>query len=82
MPGAQPGSRGKAAHEAWTKTLGTKDAGARAEFEPPHERRSSGQGACEAVAKMKAALAAAPKEIATRTASNTRLKFSPQPFRK
>ena len=63
------GSRGKAAHEAWTKAVGTKDAGLRAEF----ERRTKGdlpaKALAEAVATMKASLAAAPKEIATRTAS-------------
>ena len=62
------GSRGKAAREAWTKMLAAKDAGMRAEF----ERRTKGdlpKALTEAVAKMKASLAAAPKEIATRTAS-------------
>ena len=62
------GSRGKAAREAWTKTMAAKDAGVRAEF----ERRTRGdlpKAMTEAVAKMKAALAAAPKDIATRTAS-------------
>jgi len=63
------GSRGKAAHDAWTKTIGGKDAAARAEF----GRRTKGdlpaKALADAVAKMKAALAAAPKEIATRTAS-------------
>ena len=63
------GSRGKDAHAAWTKTLGAKDAAARAEF----ERRTKGdlpaKALAEAVAKMKAALAASPKDIATRTAS-------------
>ena len=63
------GSRGKAAHEAWTKTIAAKDAGLRGEF----ERRTRGdlpaKALAEAVARTKAALAAAPKEIATRTAS-------------
>lgn len=63
------GARGKDAHAAWTKTLGAKDAAARAEF----ERRTKGdlpaKALAEAVAKMKAALAASPKDIATRTAS-------------
>ena len=63
------GSRGKAAHEAWTKAITAKDAGLRAEF----ERRVKGdlpvKALAEAVAKMKASLAATPKEIATRTAS-------------
>jgi transketolase len=63
------GSRGKAAREAWAKSLLAKDAGVRSEF----ERRVKGdlpvKALSEAVAKMKASLAAAPKEIATRTAS-------------
>ncbi|CAN5362156.1 transketolase [soil metagenome] len=63
------GSRGKAAREVWTKTIGAKDSGLRTEF----ERRTKGdlpaKALAEAVAKMKASLAAAPKDIATRTAS-------------
>ncbi|MBN9582754.1 MAG: transketolase [Afipia sp.] len=67
------GSRGKAAHDAWTKTLAAKDAAQRAEF----ERRMKGdlpqKALADAVGKMKAALAASPKEIATRTASEQAL---------
>jgi transketolase len=67
------GSRGKAARDAWSKALAAKDAAARGEF----ERRMAGdlpvKALAEAVAKMKAALAASPKEIATRTASEQAL---------
>lgn len=63
------GSRGKAAHEAWTKAIGTKDAGLRAEFERRVKGDLPAKALSDAVAKMKAALAAAPKDIATRTAS-------------
>ena len=63
------GSRGKAAHESWTKTIATKDAGVRAEFERRTKGELPAKALAEAVAKMKAALAASPKDIATRTAS-------------
>lgn len=63
------GSRGKAAHEAWTKAIGTKDAGLRAEFERRVKGDLPAKALSDAVAKMKAALAATPKDIATRTAS-------------
>jgi transketolase len=63
------GSRGKAAHDAWTKTIGTKDAAARGEFERRMKGDLPAKALADAVSKMKAALAAAPKEIATRTAS-------------
>ncbi|MGH6644798.1 MAG: transketolase, partial [Bradyrhizobium sp.] len=63
------GSRGKAAHEAWTKTIGTKDTGVRAEFERRMKGELPAKALAEAVGKMKASLAAAPKDIATRTAS-------------
>ncbi len=63
------GSRGKAAHEAWTKAIGTKDAGLRTEFERRMKGDLPAKALTEAVAKMKASLAAAPKDIATRTAS-------------
>lgn len=67
------GSRGKAAHDAWTKTFSAKDAAARSEF----DRRVKGElpvkALADAVAKMKASLAATPKEIATRTASENAL---------
>ena len=67
------GSRGGAVHAEWTKKLAAKDAGQRAEF----ERRMKGdlptKALKDAVAKMKAALAEAPKDIATRTASERAL---------
>jgi len=63
------GSRGKAEHESWAKTFATKDATVRSEF----DRRMKGdlpvQALADAVAKMKDALAAEPKDIATRSAS-------------
>jgi transketolase len=67
------GSRGKAAREAWSKTLSTKDAGLRAEFERRVKGDLPARALADAVAKMKASLAAAPKEIATRTASEQAL---------
>lgn len=67
------GSRGKAAREAWTKTIGGKDAGVRAEFERRTKGELPAKALAEAVAKMKASLAAAPKDIATRTASEQAL---------
>ena len=63
------GSRGKDAHAAWTRTLGTKDAGARSEFERRMKGDLPARALSDAVAAMKASLAASPKEIATRTAS-------------
>jgi transketolase len=67
------GSRGKAAREAWTKAVAAKDAGVRAEFERRVKGDLPAKALADAVAKMKAALAAAPKEIATRTASEQAL---------
>ncbi|EGP10072.1 transketolase [Bradyrhizobiaceae bacterium SG-6C] len=67
------GSRGKAAHEAWSKTLGTKDASVRSEFERRMKGELPTKALSDAVAAMKASLAAAPKEIATRTASENAL---------
>jgi transketolase len=65
----EAGSRGAKAHADWAKTFASKDAGVRSEF----ERRMKGdlpvKALNEAVSKMKTSLAAAPKEIATRTAS-------------
>jgi transketolase len=67
------GARGAAAREAWAKKLNAKEAGVRAEF----ERRTKGElpavALDEAVTKAKTALAAAPKDIATRTASEQAL---------
>ncbi len=65
----EAGSRGSKAHDEWAKKFSAKDAGTRGEF----ERRMKGdlpmKALSDAVAKMKASLAASPKEIATRTAS-------------
>ncbi|MBX9709606.1 MAG: transketolase [Xanthobacteraceae bacterium] len=67
------GSRGASAKQDWTKRLAAKDSGARAEF----ERRTKGdlpaKALADTVAKMKASLAAEPKEIATRIASENAL---------
>lgn len=63
------GSRGKAVHEAWTKAIGARDASLRAEFERRTKGELPAKALAEAVAKMKAALASSPKDIATRTAS-------------
>ena len=63
------GSRGKAAREAWTRKRDALASGLRAEF----TRRMAGEidqeGLSAAVHAVKAKLAAAPKEIATRNAS-------------
>jgi len=63
------GQRSKAAHADWKKRLAALDAGKRAEF----ERRMRGDlplaALTAAVAKVKETLAAAPKDIATRAAS-------------
>ncbi|CAM5476090.1 Transketolase OS=Afipia felis OX=1035 GN=tktA_1 PE=3 SV=1 [Afipia felis] len=63
------GSRGASLRAAWEKTLASRDAAQRAEF----ERRMQGdlpvKALKDAVATMKASLAEAPKDIATRTAS-------------
>jgi transketolase len=67
------GSRGAAAGAEWDKKFGAKDATQRAEF----KRRMAGElpvkALNDAVAKMKAALAESPKDIATRTASERAL---------
>ncbi|MEW6767255.1 MAG: transketolase [Pseudomonadota bacterium] len=65
----EAGSRGANVHADWTKKFSTKDAGARAEFERRMKGDLPAKALADAVAKMKAALASAPKEIATRTAS-------------
>jgi len=63
------GQRSKAAHADWKKRFASLDAGKRAEF----ERRMRGDlplaALAAAVAKVKESLAAAPKDIATRAAS-------------
>jgi len=67
------GSRGKDAHAAWTKTIGTKDASVRSEFERRMKGELPAKALADAVAAMKASLAASPKDIATRTASENAL---------
>jgi transketolase len=67
------GARGKAARDAWSKVLAAKDAAARAEFERRMKGDLPAKALTDAVGKMKAALAASPKEIATRTASEQAL---------
>ena len=63
------GSRGASAHRDWSQRIGQADAAKRAEF----ERRMRGElpkaALANAVKGMKADLAAAPKDIATRIAS-------------
>ena len=65
----EAGSRGVKAHDDWTKTFSAKDAGGRDEFERRMKGELPAKALSDAVAKMKASLAATPKEIATRTAS-------------
>ena len=67
------GSRGAAVHAEWTKKLAAKDAGQRAEFERRMKGDLPAKALKDAVAKMKAALAESPKDIATRTASERAL---------
>ncbi|WP_048757370.1 transketolase, partial [Afipia felis] len=67
------GSRGAAVHAEWAKKLASKDAGQRAEFERRMKGDLPAKALKDAVAKMKAALAEAPKDIATRTASERAL---------
>jgi transketolase len=72
-PGRAAGSRGAAARTAWETRLAAADAGVRDEF----VRRTKGvlptAALDKAVATRKADLAASPKEIATRTASEQTL---------
>jgi transketolase len=67
------GSRGAVAGAEWDKKFAAKDATLRAEF----KRRMQGdlpvKALTDAIAKMKASLAEAPKDIATRTASERAL---------
>ena len=67
------GSRGAAVHAEWAKKLASKDAGQRTEFERRMKGDLPAKALKDAVAKMKAALAEAPKDIATRTASERAL---------
>lgn len=63
------GARGAAAGAEWDKKFAAKDAGQRAEFHRRMKGELPATALTDAVAKMKSALAAAPKDIATRTAS-------------
>ncbi|MEH2511890.1 transketolase [Nitrobacteraceae bacterium AZCC 1564] len=65
----EAGSRGAKARAEWSKRLSSKDAAARAEFERRVKGDLPAKALADAVAGMKAALAAAPKDTATRTAS-------------
>ncbi|MES2750918.1 MAG: transketolase [Pseudomonadota bacterium] len=67
------GARGRTAHAAWTKTFSVKDAGVRSEFDRRMKGELPAKALADAVAAMKASLAATPKEIATRTASEQAL---------
>jgi transketolase len=67
------GSRGATARGEWTKKLSAKDATARAEFERRMKGDLPAKALADAVANMKASLAATPKDIATRTASENAL---------
>jgi transketolase len=63
------GSRGTTSHQEWSQRIGKADAAKRSEF----ERRTKGElpkkALADAVKNMKADLAASPKDIATRIAS-------------
>lgn len=63
------GARGSKPHQEWAKRVAAADAGRRAEFERRMRGELPKKALAEAVAKMKSDLAAAPKEIATRIAS-------------
>ncbi|RTL52199.1 MAG: transketolase [Bradyrhizobiaceae bacterium] len=63
------GSRGAAAGAEWDKRFAAKDAALRAEFKRRMDGELPAKALADAVTKMKSALAAAPKDIATRTAS-------------
>ena len=67
------GARGKAAREAWTTRLAAKDVGTAAEFSRRMEGRLPAEQLAAAVRGMKEKLAASPKEIATRAASEEAL---------
>ncbi|GAA3841978.1 transketolase [[Pseudomonas] carboxydohydrogena] len=67
------GSRGASVHAEWAKKLAARDAAQRAEFERRMKGDLPAKALKDAVAKMKAALAEAPKDIATRTASERAL---------
>jgi transketolase len=63
------GSRGKAAREAWTAKLAKKDVATIAEFSRRMEGQLPAEQLAAAVRAMKDKLAAQPKEVATRSAS-------------
>ena len=67
------GSRGAKARTEWTKAIGGKDSNMRSEFERRMKGELPAKALNDAVVKMKASLAATPKEIATRTASEQAL---------
>jgi len=69
----EAGSRGAKARAEWSKRLSAKESAARAEFERRVKGDLPAKALADAVAGMKAALAAAPKNIATRTASEQAL---------
>ena len=62
------GERSKGVHADWSKRLAALDAAKRAEFERRMRGNLPKPGFAEAIAAVKQSLAAAPKEIATRTA--------------
>ncbi|MDB5630015.1 MAG: tktA [Tardiphaga sp.] len=63
------GSRGAAAHQDWSQRIGKADAAKRAEFERRIKGELPTQALAAAVRAMKTELAASPKAIATRIAS-------------
>jgi len=63
------GERSKGAHAAWNKRLTTLDSNMRSEFERRVAGKLPAQALAAAVAKVKQQLAAAPKDMATRVAS-------------
>ena len=67
------GARGKVARETWTARLSKKDVGTIAEFSRRIEGQLPAEQLAAAVRGMKEKLAAAPKEIATRAASEEAL---------
>ena len=63
------GSRGAGAHKEWSQRIGKADAAKRAEFERRIKGELPKKALADAVKGMKADLAASPKDIATRIAS-------------
>jgi transketolase len=64
---------GKAAHQAWTDRLGSAPPARRAEFERRVRGELAKDGLAAAVRSVKEKLAASPKEVATRAASESAL---------